>query len=275
MRKVYATFSGEAYNSTTKEIVERAPKLGADTVAVYDDLWLTKTDFYRRNQWLWTHHGDQHNRNRGFGWFAFKSVSILDALSRLSDGDFCLFTDADCFPVRDFSAPYSECARIGGVMLFGSCGWGGCQNIWCKRDCFIVMGQDEPRYWYADHGCARFMVFQKGPWLTSQFLSEWLAYCVNPLANTLVVGLFGLFPSAFAWGNGNSRAGICGGGFACGRLEGCRKRSDLTFVTGLTRLCGSSGALSRTVQSADYKRPRLQALNAIQVTAGSLLGELR
>ena len=33
-------------------------------------------------------------------------------------------------------------------------------------------------------GVARFMLFQKGKWKATQFLMEWLTYCVNPLSTT-------------------------------------------------------------------------------------------
>ena len=92
------------------------------------------------------------------------------------------FTDADTFPIHDFSMLYDECARIGGAMLFNA---DGCDNVnWCKRDCQLVMG-DLPAYFgNKTAGVARFMLFQKGPWHVRQFLIEWLTYCLNPIAQT-------------------------------------------------------------------------------------------
>lgn len=185
MTKHLITFSGASYDWQTQQIVERAPQFGVDQVHVYDDTWLRKTGFFRHNQWLWNHPGDRNGHKRGFGWFAFKPVVILDALDRAADGDIVLFLDADCYPIHDLSPLYSECARNGtGMMLFNVVGAERFQYMWCKRDCFLVMAQDEPRYWYAGAGVARFMLFQRGPWLPRQFLMEWLTYCVNPLATT-------------------------------------------------------------------------------------------
>jgi hypothetical protein len=182
MKRLYITFSGERYYETTKKIVECAPNLGADKVLVYDEPWLMKTDFYHQNQWIWRHHGDRNNVKRGFGWFCWKPFIIMDALDRVIDGDIVLFTDADTFPISDFSMLYDICARDGGIMLFAA---QGClHQEWCKRDCFIVMGQDDPQYRFQYAGVARFMLFQKGPWKAKQFLIEWLTYCLNPLAQT-------------------------------------------------------------------------------------------
>lgn len=181
MRKIYITFSGDRYHNTTERIVKDAPRLGADDVFVYDDVWLMRHrhEFYLQNQWAWN-----HPRTRGFGWFIWKPFLIMDALNRVNDGDIVLFTDADTYPIHDFSMLYDICKANEGVMLFSAV---GCSHRhWCKRDCFIIMGQDEPKYnaEIVQHGVARFMCFQKGPRRPQQFLMEWLAYCCNPLANT-------------------------------------------------------------------------------------------
>lgn len=183
MKKLYITFSGAAYDEITAKIVQKATELGADELRVYDDRWLMGTAFYAHNDWLWKHPGHE-GRKLGFGWFAWKPFIILDALERFcKPGDIVLYADADTHPIADFSALYRECDRIGGAMLFNAY---GCDNrYYCKRDCFVVMGQDHPPY--TDHqtaGVARFMLFQKGPWKPRQFLYEWLTYCLNPKATT-------------------------------------------------------------------------------------------
>ena len=70
----------------------------------------------------------------------------------------------------------------------------------------MVMGQDEPKYWYADHGCARFMLFQKGAPLVNEFLSEWLRFSTHRLATTFDPSTLGPeVPSINAnlpWGGG-------------------------------------------------------------------------
>ena len=183
MRKIYITFGGDAYDEITKKIVSDGPRLGADEVWVYDDVWLTDHDFYRQNRWLW-----DHPHKRGFGWYAWKPLIMIDALSRLNEGDIVLFTDADTYPVRDISVLFNICDKEG-LMLFEVTGESN--RIWCKRDCFIVMGQDEPRYHDSQAAVARFMLFKKGDWRSTQLLSEWLAYCVNPRANTFDPSILG------------------------------------------------------------------------------------
>lgn len=171
---VYITFSGKQYDDQTRRIVENAEHFGAHKVWVYDDAWLVKQDFYRQNQWLWN-----HSHKRGFGWYAWKPFIIHHALSRLADGDVVLYTDADTYPIAPLDRLFETAAREG-MMLFAS--EGHRQFEWCKADCYAVMSQALDESLQA--GVARFMLFQKGPWRTTQFLMEWLTYCVNQRANT-------------------------------------------------------------------------------------------
>lgn len=181
-KNVYITFSGAPYEATTRLIVERAGGFGADAVKVYDDRWMAQQAFYQQNAWLWN-----HPHKRGFGWYVWKPYIIWHALSLLQDGDVVLYTDADCFPIAPLHALFDICRNDGGIMLFAS--EGHRQFEWCKRDCYLVMGQDID--YEAQAGVARFMLFQKGPWRTTQFLMEWITYCVNPLANTFDPSVLG------------------------------------------------------------------------------------
>lgn len=185
-KKILITFGGIGFDTTVRHTVEKAPKLGADQVLVYDDRWLAEHPFHSLNKWLWTYPDDQKAPSprsaRGFGWFSWKPMILLHALSQCQDGDIVGFLDADTYPIADFSCLYDICARDSGIMLFAAQGQG--HEKWCKRDCFIVMGQDEPAYRFVQAGVARFCFFQKGPFLPQQFLREWYAYCLNRLAQS-------------------------------------------------------------------------------------------
>lgn len=187
MNRILITFGGSTYDHITEKTVAAVPSLGADKLWVYDDRWLLATDFYQMNEWLWQHKGvGNPTGGRGFGWFCWKPFIILHALEHVSDGDIVMFLDADTYPVADFNVLYHECHKIGGHMAFmATARTGPLRNAdWNKRDCFIVMAQDYPKYHDAGTAVARFMLFQKGPWHVKQFLMEWLAYCLNPSAQT-------------------------------------------------------------------------------------------
>lgn len=182
-KRIYITFGGSAYDRITAKIVERAPSLGAHEVRVYDDRWLLGTEFYRQNQDWWERPDLLHGwYRRGFGWFVWKPYVIQHALSRCSPGDIVMFTDADTYPIHDFSMLYDECDRIGGVMLFEA---QGCPHQrFCKRDCFIRMGMDDPFWRFRRHAVARFMLFQAGSELANDLLEEWQLFCLDSWANS-------------------------------------------------------------------------------------------
>ena len=186
MKRILVTFGGKCYDATIGKTAEAATKLGADEFWCYDDKWLLEHDFYRLNKWLWNYPEGLHPASprapRGMGWFCWKPFVIMQALEHCQPGDVVCYVDADTYPIANFSCLYDICARDGGIMLFAAQGHG--HEKWCKRDCFMVMGQDEEKWRFTQAGVARFMLFQKGPWLVTQFLCEWLAYCLNKPAQT-------------------------------------------------------------------------------------------
>lgn len=183
MKRILITFGGAAWDSTIERIVTDAPRFGVDEVKVYDDRWLLDSPFYAEHEEWWRKRDAKYDhKNRGFGWFIWKPHVIMHAISRCGPGDIVLYVDADTYPIADLTPLYRECERIGGVMLFSAV---GCNHArWCKRDCFIRMGMDDPRWRDREHAVARFMLFQSGSDLGSSILDDWQRYCLDPRCNT-------------------------------------------------------------------------------------------
>lgn len=185
-RKIYITFSGGAYDGTTEKIIRAAPRFGAEEVWVYDDLWIKekRPEFMQRYRWAFEHH-----HKRGFGWYIWKPYVILQALERAQIGDIILFTDADTWPIGDLNVLYETCEKDGGIMLFTVAAAN--QRQWCKRDCFIVMGQDDPKYYDRQAAVARFILVQKGAREPERILREWLDYTGDQRCNTFDPSVLG------------------------------------------------------------------------------------
>ena len=132
---VLITMGGARYDAITERLLVEAPKLGADRVVVYDDVWVEAHPFRKLNAWLWDQPGDK-NGKRGAGWYAWKSLLILDTLDRSSPGDVVLYLDGDSCPVSSM-LPIFDTARRDGAMLFAS--QGHRQRTWCKADTYAVM----------------------------------------------------------------------------------------------------------------------------------------
>lgn len=178
MKRVIATFSGRAYDPTTKLTVERAPVMGADQVMVFDDKWLIGTGYTTVNKWLF----DATSRiqdeptvyKHGFGWCSWKAFVILSAWDRVQDGDVVMYLDGDTFPVAPFGQLFDACDRAGGVFIFEEVA----SNLrFTKAECMLVMGLPIED---GTHACGRFSLWQKGSFLARQILAEWWAYSINP-----------------------------------------------------------------------------------------------
>jgi hypothetical protein len=170
VKKVLITFSGADYEPTT-EALTRA--IGPDEVFVFDDVWLQSHPFYELNRWIF-----EVEPRRCFGYASWKPLIILETMRHIDDGDVVFYVDADCRPVSDLTPVFDIAARDG-ACLFAALGHR--QRQWCKRECYEVMAQPKID---AQAGCARFAAFRKGGWRETQFLAEWLAYSLNPIANT-------------------------------------------------------------------------------------------
>lgn len=202
------TFSGARYHSTTEQIVKLAPNLGVEKVSVYDDKWLIekhpefieeRKDLFYDDQLCDQSQKGQKIRQlrswtRGFGWFCWKPFIILDALSKMKDGEIVLYIDADTVPIADLTPLFETCKAEGGVMLFAACGY--LQRHWCKRDCMNMMFMDSDYWRDKQHAVARFMLFQKGAskWCHSRygeqlftperFCEDWLTFASSVKCNT-------------------------------------------------------------------------------------------
>lgn len=178
MRKLYVTFGGVSYDRTTAMQLRAAQERGdVDRHIVYDDRWLLESGFIHEHSWLWNTTYQPHGisvAGHGFGHCSWKPYVILDAMCKAADGDLILYTDADTYPVADMTPLFDICDREGMVLFEEQ----GCLNRnWIKRDCYIAMGCDEPKYWDAKHGCGRFQLFKNG--LASRaFVKLWADYSV-------------------------------------------------------------------------------------------------
>jgi hypothetical protein len=176
MSNMVITFGGAAFDVTTAKIVNACVQQGLK-LRVYDDRWLTKTNFYADNLWIF-----QRQPQHGFGFCSWKPYIIQHALLSLEDGDCLLYVDADTYPVAPL-APLFDIAARDGISLFEE---QGCVNkTWIKEDCIQTMctGGDEEFKWNVRNGtiaCGRFQVYRKGNRMLDTFLQEWKIYSLDP-----------------------------------------------------------------------------------------------
>ncbi len=121
-----------------------------------------------------------------FGYFIWKPFIVLNALQNMNNNEVVLYFDVD-LQVRQNPQWLIDLADEHGIgaqdSSFENCAW-------TRRDCFVVMGCDEEKYWYARQVWAATLAFKK----TSQVMeivTDWLLWCLQEDA------ILGRFPNKY------------------------------------------------------------------------------
>jgi hypothetical protein len=122
---------------------------------------------------------------RGSGYWLWKPFIIKETLKEMSPGDVLIYSDSGIEIVADVSPLISLCLQRGHILLFdghyddvGAPGPNVCGR-WTKRDCFVFMDCDSPRFHQARMLDASLLVLPKTA-AAEAFIREWLLYCCQP-----------------------------------------------------------------------------------------------
>ena len=141
MKKVHISFGNERYYPSLDLLEKTSLELGkVDKFIRYTDDWIRTTDFYTKNRYIFDNH-------KTANWI-WKSYIILETFNTLEYNDIVLYSDAGLNVLEDlsplFDLTYNN--KNGGKLLFKIPG-PHINKTWTKRDCFILTGCDEEKYW--------------------------------------------------------------------------------------------------------------------------------
>lgn len=162
---------GAVFRCAQQAMSESAFGHGVDEVVSWNWEMLSGTDFYRE-------HKEYLDRPYHLNGFAFKPYLVSRVLNDLREGDILIYYDSgEGSHVFDTSvAPLVEmCVKNGGTLIHE---WGETNQKWCKRDCFVFMGLDDPRYHRATAMQATWFVLQKTEF-TAQLAAEYLKFTLD------------------------------------------------------------------------------------------------
>lgn len=132
---------------------------------------LASTEFYRE-------HKEYLDRPYHLNGFVFKPYITLRLLEDIEFGDIVLYYDSgngghliDC----SLEPLINLCLKNEGTVIHQ---WGEKNSKWTKRDCFVLMGCDGPRYHNAVALQATWFVLQKTEFALN-FVREWLGYTLD------------------------------------------------------------------------------------------------
>jgi len=169
MKRVFlVSYASERFKRVERDLHESARAYGIENIISYCEYDLYASDYYLQNKSIL-------DEECGGGLWAWKPYFILSALSRLEDGEILLYCDAGSLIVESPSPLIDLAAKQAkGIVLFDA------RPLKCrqfaKRDSFVRMNCDKPKYWNANKIIATILLVRKSK-TAVQFLEEWLHYC--------------------------------------------------------------------------------------------------
>jgi uncharacterized protein YndB with AHSA1/START domain len=157
--------------------MESAYRHGIDEVDFWGRDKIEQTTLYRAHQSIL-------DLPRGGGYWLWKPFIIKEALNEINNGDIIIYSDAGIEIIDDVSPLLKLCLKKEFLLFDGHYDDRGAPgpNIcgrWTKRDCFVFMECDEPRYYKSRMLDASFLVLVKTE-KTVAFIGEWLHFCSQP-----------------------------------------------------------------------------------------------
>jgi hypothetical protein len=120
----------------------------------------------------------------GGGFWAWKPFVILQTMDKVEDGDIVLHTSTGMKVIANLDPLFeiTERRKDGRMFFSASATYGTHRHSeYTKRDCFVVMGLDNPKYWDSRMLTAAHCLFTKTP-ENIEFLKEWLRYTTDKRA---------------------------------------------------------------------------------------------
>jgi hypothetical protein len=174
MKKIHISYGTDDYKKSLDLLEQTTLEIGKVNKFIrYTREWLVDQEFYRKNKYIL-------DQPRGGGYWAYKAPCILHTFNELEDGDIVLYSDAGIRVTDCLDPLFSLASQLpnNGKVIFKVPGVHK-GKMWIKRDCFVLMNCDEPKYWNADMTNGAVSLWVKNE-ENINFLKEWLRYCKDP-----------------------------------------------------------------------------------------------
>jgi hypothetical protein len=178
MKNVHISFANEKYFKSLELLGKTSIEIGkSDEFIGYKPEDLKLDNFWAKNQFILS-------RPRGAGYWIWKPFLILKTFEKLEEGDVVLYSDAGLKVIDNLIPLYEVAQRCpnNGKVMFKLPAVDVPRHIaktWTKRDCFVLMNADEPKFWNANMSNGAVSLWVKNE-NTESFLREWLRYLRDP-----------------------------------------------------------------------------------------------
>jgi GT2 family glycosyltransferase/tetratricopeptide (TPR) repeat protein len=170
MATCLVNYATERFFESQARLNASALRYGIDRIFAFRTEQLEQTAFFREYRRVL-------EQPRGAGCYLWKPYFVQEALKRLGDGDVLIYLDSGIEILDSLEPLVQLCRRQEGVLLFAC--HGHANGIWTKRDCFVRLGCDEPRFHAAEQVSAGFLVLEKNR-RSEAFVQDWLDACTIP-----------------------------------------------------------------------------------------------
>lgn len=174
MKKIHISYAHGRYLRSQDHCTKTALENGFDSSIPYriEDL---DPNFLQANSYTFS-------QPRGAGYWVWKPYLILKTMEKMGKDDWLMYTDSGMYFVRnpwEWILPMEDKIGDKGIVTFGCAGRA---RQFTKRDTFVLMGLDQPKYTDSteeDQRMASVFVCKKTPF-SVEFVKEWLRYCSDP-----------------------------------------------------------------------------------------------
>lgn len=159
------SFANKLFASSQRFNARAARRFGADKVIKYTPKDIEES-FKQENADIW-------NNTRGYGYWIWKPYITLKTLEVAKDGDFIIYMDAGaCF--TDNISILTDIMNKDNIDIMIFC-LHSIEKKYTKRDAFILLDCDEPKFTETPQRCATYFILRKSD-KSMKFIKEWLKY---------------------------------------------------------------------------------------------------
>jgi|WetSurMetagenome_2_1015567.scaffolds.fasta_scaffold00103_24 hypothetical protein len=172
MKKIHVAFANDKFLKSLNILEKTSLAIGGvDKFIRYETKDLQIDNFWQENHCILS-------QPLGAGFWIWKPFIILQAMKQTEDGDIILYTDAGVEVLNSLNPLFkiTETSKDNRMLFALTMNYGTHRHSeYTKRDCFVLMGQDEPKYWNARMLNAAFSLWMKTE-KNIAFLMEWQKY---------------------------------------------------------------------------------------------------
>jgi hypothetical protein len=190
IKSYLVSYASEKFLASQERLAKSALRNGIDEIVAWNRSAMERTTFYKM-------HKDILDQTRGAGYWLWKSFIIEELLTKIAPGDVLVYLDAGVEVVADLFPLFKLCLQRGGLLIFAghyddvrTPGPNICSK-WTKRDCFVGMNCDKPRY-HDGRMLDASLIVSANMDRSRGFIHEWGFYCRQPQLLTDQPNLCGL-----------------------------------------------------------------------------------